>query len=133
MVLKMYAIEFVADQNLTIQFGEKIRFNKQGELVCTETPPQVFVNQVLELFERYIPHLRLATDVLWTKTVDQNRIVYDGLRIKLSNIQGDPINYNHLKEKINVLMVRLKTKMNRAFSLIEASYVDIVKLKYVLY
>ena len=57
----MYCIEFVADQHLTIQFGERIRFNKQGELVCTEIPPQEFIEQVLELFERYIPHLRLAT------------------------------------------------------------------------
>ena len=131
----MYCIEFVTTDSLVIKFGERTTFSRRGEIMCTEIPPQEFVDKVLELFERYIPHLKLSrSDVSWYRMDEKDHFVYTGLKIRLSDIPDDIITFDHLKEKINVFLVHLKTTMDMKYMFVEKSYEDnIVKLKYVLY
>ena len=131
----MYCIEFFANQNLTIQFGERTTFSRRGEIMCTEIPPQEFVDKVLELFERYIPHLKLSrSDVSWRRIDEKDHFVYSGLKIKLSDIPEDIITFDHVTEKLNVFIVHLKTTMDMKYTLVGKSYENnIVKIKYVLY
>ena len=131
----MYAIEFVGKDNLEIRFGKIISVFLRGEMHCTRDVPKDLRDRCILLFESMISKLKLGrSDILWSKEIHDNKVVYKGLKIKLSVIDDDPINYNHLKEKINVFVVHLKTIMSMDYKLAHSSYQDnITKLLYVLF
>ena len=106
----MYAIKFIGHDNLEIQFNESIPVFVRGQMHCTVDMPKDLVDQCILLFEKLIGKLKLnRPDVLWSKEIYDEKVVYKALKIKRSLINNDILNFNHLKHVINTFMVHLKT------------------------
>ena len=131
----MYCIEFVGHDDLTITFNRKMSVFIRGMMHCTKDMPENTREQCIDLFERMISKLQLTrTDVLWSKTGSNDSVIYSGLRIKLSEIKDDVLNFNVLKYKMNIFMVHLKSHLKMHYKLIDASYINnITKLTYVIF
>ena len=131
----MYAIKFIGHDNLEIQFNESIPVFLRGQMHCTCSMPKALVDQCILVFERMIGTLKLGrSDILWSKEIHDEKVVYKGLKVRASVIDNDILNFNHLKYVLNTFMVHLKTHMRMNYKLVENRYQDnIVNIVYVLF
>ena len=129
----MYCIEFIGDDDLEIRFGKIISVFVRGKTHCSKKIPDDLKDRCIHLFEKMIGQLS-RPDVLWTKEIQDNKVVYKGLKIKLSAIDNDILNFNNLKHKTNIFIVHLKTKLGMNYKLVHSSYENnISKILYVLF
>ena len=131
----MYAIEFTGSDNLEMRFNENMSVFVRGQMHCTVDMPKDLVNQCMLLFDRMIGVLRLGrSDILWSKEIHDNTVVYKGLKVRASVIDNDILSFNHLKYVINTFMVHLKTHMRMNYKLVDSGYQDnVVNIVYVLF
>ena len=131
----MYAIEFTGSDNLEMRFNESIPVFVRGQMHCTCSMSKDLVNQCMLLFEKMIGKLKLnRPDVLWSKEIHDEKVVYKGLKVRASVIDNDILNFNHLKHILNTFMVHFKTNMGMNYKLVESGYQDnVVNIVYVLF
>ena len=108
----MYCIEFIAKDNLEIRFGKIISVFVRGKTHCSKKIPDDLRDRCIHLFESMISKIKLVkSDILWSKVESNDRVVYSGLKVQLSTINDDVLNFNHLRHKTNTFMVHFKTKL----------------------
>ena len=105
----MYCIEFIGDDDLEIKFNKSMCVFIRGKMKCTKEIPDDLGDRCIHLFESMISKIKLVrSDILWSKEIQDNKVIYNGLKIKLSVIDDDVLNFNHLRHKTNAFMVHFK-------------------------
>ena len=118
------------EETLSILFNTIHSYTRFGKSYTTVLASESFIQDVISIWEEYIPKLKLnRSDKLWEKSLKNNHYTYHNLKVRFSVFDNDISNQRYVSRVVNNFMCFLKTRLKRDCILVNR---ELNKITYVI-